>query len=393
MNMISLEIFLITINTILTLKYLHCSVTPYLFLKTNNSFIRNKISHILGLNVIHKIHYFLIILLVISSAAPMTFAGSGGDGSSDGVNLDYTEPEEEHVEEDLESEFKSIDYENLEKEIVYNTAIWLVNVGKIEKESSVYELDFYYIVESEDVNFLEVGPPVMTFMNSKTLKMDSEFTEEHYYEVRIRGIFFSVLDYSKFPFEETELKIIIEPDSPQFIENTILNASEELSGIDDALNIVGWNIKEPNFEVSPHEYENYGSFSRFTATFPIERSETGGLLKTFLPVLVITGISMLIFIIPGNYSSRIYLTAPLLLALVFLHQSSLGELPTLSYMTTFDKFMVIIYALFANSILTISLQMRYHDKGDEKMVKKINRVMIYVIPILVTILITLMSFI
>ena len=92
--MISLEIILITVNTILTLKHLHCSVTLDLFFKKQEILLlETKVTH-LRLNVIHKILYFLIILLVISSAAPMTFAGTGGSGDSNGINLDYVESED-----------------------------------------------------------------------------------------------------------------------------------------------------------------------------------------------------------------------------------------------------------------------------------------------------------
>jgi len=211
--------------------------------------------------------------------------------------------------------------------------------------------------------------------------------EEHYYEVRVRGTFFNILDWSSYPFEKIELNVEIEPNSPYFIENTVLVVDEELIGIDDKVNVVGWELLEPVFEINTHEYENYGSFSRFIATVPIERSATGAVLKTIFPVLVITGISMLIFLIPENYSSRIYLTAPLLLAVVFLHQASLGQLPTLSYMTIFDKFMVIVYALFANSILALAIQMKLHiEYKDDAKVKKANKIMLYMVPIIIGIL-------
>jgi hypothetical protein len=290
----------------------------------------------------------------------------------------------------IESPSETIDFEALDGPIEYNVAMWLNNVGKIEKESGVYELDFWYIISSDDVNFFQVGPPPVTFTNSKITILESEYMEEHYYEVRVRGTFFNILNYHEYPFEKVDLNVEIEPNSPYFIENTVLVVDKELSGIDDVVNVVGWELNEPIFTTNIHEYENYGSFSRFVATIPIERSTEGAVLKTFFPILVITGVSMLIFLIPENFSSRIYLTAPLLLALVFLHRASLGELPTLSYMTIFDKFMIVIYALFANSILSLALQMRYHTQKKHLTVKRINRIMLLISPLLVVILAGLM---
>ena len=330
--------------------------------------------------------------LIFSGSIPAVLAAGGdGGGGGSGVQLDYVVPDEAHSTEGNDYDTaelppETIDFDSLDGPIEYNVAMWLNNVGKIEKESGVYELDFWYIVSSDDVNFLEVGPPPVTFTNSKVTILESEYMEEHYYEVRVRGTFFNILDYSGYPFEKIELNVEIEPNSPYFVENTILIVDAELSGIDDVVNVVGWELNEPIFTTNVHEYENYGSFSRFVATIPIERSTEGAFLKTFFPILVITGISMLVFIIPENFSSRIYLTAPLLLALVFLHRASLGELPTLSYMTIFDKFMVINYAIFANSILALALQMRYHTQQNHSRVKRINKIMLLISPILVAVL-------
>ena len=340
----------------------------------------------LSLLLKNKIFYLLFMILVFSGTIPTVLAG--GDGS--GVELDYKMSEEEEIHYTIESPTKTIDFESLEEPMEYKVAIWLNNVGKIENESGVYELDFWYIISSDDVNFLEVGTPPVTFTNSKVTHLESEYLEEHYYEVRVRGTFFNILDYHGYPFEKIVLNVEIEPNSPYFIENTILVIDEELVGIDDVVNVVGWELGEPIFETNAHEYENYGTFSRFIASIPIERSITGALLKTIFPVLVITAVSMLIFLIPENFSSRIYLTAPLLLAVVFLHRASMGELPTLSYMTIFDKFMVIIYALFANSILSLALQMRYHTQKKIDVVKNINKMMLYVVPILIVVLVGLL---
>ena len=65
-------------------------------------------------------------------------------------------------------------------------------------------------------------------------------------------------------------------------------------------------------------------FSRLVVTFEIWHELLGIFLRTILPVFIITGISLIIFFIPENFTPRIYLTAPLLLAMVYLHQGMLG---------------------------------------------------------------------
>ena len=344
-----------------------------------------------------KSEYFLSVIFILLIISPATLAfGQGKEGGGGATaELDYENPDEAYEKdpgyEEDKPQFKEIDFESYDKPIEYTVALWLNNVGKIDKEAGVYELDFYYIVESEDVNFLEVGPPPVAFINSKTVKSDSAYTEEHYHEERIRGIFFNTLTFDEYPFEKLELTVEVEPDMPFHVDNAVFIVGEELSGIDPIVNVVGWELRDPTFEVVDHSYENWYDFSKFTTTIHIERSFTGALMKTFLPVTIIAGLSLLIFFIPENYTPRIYLTAPLLLALVFLHRGALGELPTLSHMTIFDKVMVIYYAIMANSIISLAIQMRIHilEKNQEK-IKKVNKIMLMYVPILVSVLVLIL---
>lgn len=104
----------------------------------------------------------------------------------------------------------------------------------------------------------------------------------------------------------------------------------------------------------------------------------GSALKTFLPVIIIVGISLMIFFILEHYTPRIYLTALLLLVDVYWHQSSLAHLPALGYVTSFDKLMILYYVLFVNSILSLAVQMRVStkDKNDVR-AKKYNKIFTY----------------
>ena len=52
-------------------------------------------------------------------------------------------------------------------------------------------------------------------------------------------------------------------------------------------------------------------------TYTVGPEPFGNALKTFFSVIIIVGISLMIFFIPEHYTPRIYLTAPLLLADVY----------------------------------------------------------------------------
>ena len=353
-----------------------------------------------------KYSFFFMLLLIGIMIAPVPAsygAGEGGGGGGIDVQLDY-EDHDEYLDDDGDENiskdgFKEIDFESLDEPIIVKTGIWLNNVGKIDKESGVYELDFWYFMESDDINFLEVGPIPFSFVNVKSFKIENEFMDEHYWEGRVRGIFFNTLDFTDYPFEKIELNVEVEPDMPFHTGNAVFVFHHEISGIDENLNVVGWVLQEPKFEVIIHDYGGiWYPFSQFIATIPIERNVTGALLTTFLPVTLIAGLSLLIFYIPENYTPRIYLTAPLLLGLIFLHQGALGSLPTLSGMTIFDKVMVIIYAIMANSITSLAIQMKIHvsttldDKAKHVKIKNVNKIMLLGVPVIIAVLTGLMMF-
>lgn len=260
--------------------------------------------------------------------------------------------------------------------------ITLANVGQIDRINGQYELDFWIYIESETQDFIK-NPPKFEFTNGQIKSITSEYIESEYYEARINGRFHNEMDFSDFPFEKINLKISVEPSIPQNIDKIKFFSDEFSSVIDDAANIPGWNILEPRFSIIEHEYDD-DTYSRFIVEFVVERPTIGTALRTLLPVTIITGISLIIFFIPENFTPRIYLTAPLLLALVYLHISNLNYLPPLGYLTIFDKIIIIYYALFVNSILTLGIQMKlYVTHKDDQKIKRINKIQLMLVPIII----------
>lgn len=92
-----------------------------------------------------KISNFLFIALIFSGTISAALAGStGSDDGGGAVQFDY-DAFNEFIEEQQnirEEPLETLDFDSLDEPIEYRVAIWLNNVGKIEKESGVYELDF-----------------------------------------------------------------------------------------------------------------------------------------------------------------------------------------------------------------------------------------------------------
>ncbi len=148
------------------------------------------------------------------------------------------------------------------------------------------------------------------------------------------------------------------------------------------------NLKLVNSKsgVSTNTYSDNITYTRLVATFEVEREPLGVVLRTLLPATIITGVSLIIFFIPKNLQPRITMTILLLLSLAYLHQTNLGHIPTVGYLTIFDKIMIIYYMLFVNSIIALGVQMKIDaasDKKENTQIKKYNKLQLYLVPAII----------
>ncbi len=264
---------------------------------------------------------------------------------------------------------------------VYHTGMILTNLGNIDEKHGKYWMDFVIYIESDEVDFTE-EPPLLSFVNGRDLIFSNELIEPDYYEVRVQGEFFSEFDFRAFPFETLELKMKMEMTVGYEANKVILKANDE-KPVDPLAIIHGWTLVDSNVSDQIHTYPDGLQFSRFEANIEVSHKPIGVALSTIFPVTVLTAIAMFVFFIPHNFTARIYLTAPLLLAVVYWHQSHLSHLPMLGYLTFFDKLILIYYALILNAILAISLQMRSHKThADDFKIRKINRRHAILMPII-----------
>ena len=335
-------------------------------------------------------YFWLILLFLIIMPFTIPAYAVGGHPEN--------EPREFHVKpgENLDDQLYLFDmrYDRpYEGETSYwDSGILLTRIGEIDREVGSYEADFWLWVEvheEDDPTDFTVNPPAFNFINGRHIEFDSESIEPKYWEVKVRGEFFNEMDFRKFPFETLDLRIEIEPETKERTIDKVRFVLDPVAGIDKTAKVPGWETGEFKLAVSDYHYDDDPDseyvWSRYAADFFVERSTVGSLVKNVLPVSLITGLSLLIFFIPENYTPRIYLTAPLLLSLVYLHQGALHEIPPVGYMTIFDKIMVINFSLFVNAILSLAIQMKLHTEGKTVLVKKMNNVMRLFIPIIIAI--------
>ena len=281
--------------------------------------------------------------------------------------------------------------------INYETGVKLIRIDKIDKENGAYEMVFWHwvkIYQKNDPTDFSKEKPSFHYVNADHIEIELEHIEPHYFEQQIKGNFHGPMDFTNFPFEQLTLQIIIEPEIHQDVSkvNFVLDPK---SSVDQSATVPGFSIGEFFLEKTKHTHDGIEAevYSRFIASFTIERSYFGSFETTILPVTMITGLALLTFYIPGNFTPRIYLTAPLLLALVYLHRSVLDEIPSVGYATLFDKVLVIDYSIFVMAITSLALQMRAnHLNLGPNNEKRINKIMALLILVVVIIEIGILGF-
>jgi len=264
---------------------------------------------------------------------------------------------------------------------VYHTGMILTNLGDIDEKHGKYWMDFIIYIESDEIDFTK-EPPLLSFVNGRDLIFSDELIEPDHYETRVQGEFFSKFDYKAFPFQTIVLSMKMEM-TVGYEANRVIFKPYDEDPVDPSIIQHGWTLVGSELTEKIHTYPDGAQYSRLIANFKVSHEPAGVALSTIFPVTIITAIAMFIFFIPHNFTPRIYLTAPLLLTVVYWHQSHLSHLPMLGYLTLFDKLILIYYALILNAILSISLQMRSHKThADDFKIRKINRRHAILMPII-----------
>jgi len=252
-----------------------------------------------------------------------------------------------------------------ENPIIYNVGIDLISVGVIDRESGQSDLIFWLTIVSDDIDFTENPPPDdWDLTNGYVIDKTGTNIDPHFYKTKIRGAFFSDVDFRNYPYDEINLSIHIEPYFPLVTNQVVFKVNEDYSLINpDTVSVPGWTMGEPTFSTYTTTYP-WGDFTHFEANFPIETSPFDIFIKKLLPPIILAFFGFGTFIMSSNtLQNRIAVTVTCLVGSLFFHAIFLlGELPPISYLTLADKMMIAIYTVFVGAGATILMHQRNIDK-------------------------------
>ncbi len=250
--------------------------------------------------------------------------------------------------------------------------VWLVNVEKVDLAASSYRLDFYLWfkfnpseISLTDVKKFEfVNGPVAEF------KPIDENETGGYVEYRIKGDFIKTFDFTKYPFETHTLTIELE--HKELDISHLRYVADQNSAIDEAANIAGWEIGGYNATETEHSYGDE-TYSRFIFSIQLKRPMLSSFVKSVLPIIVITTISLLTFFIsPQNFSQRIGLGVTTLMSAAAFHLSLLSGIPPIGYLTFADRMMISVYIIFLYNLSASVYIMKLVDAKKTEEATKFN---------------------
>jgi len=191
-----------------------------------------------------------------------------------------------------------------------------------------------------------------------------------YVEYRIKGDFIKTFDFTKYPFETHTLTIELE--HKELDISRLRYVADQNSTIDEAANIAGWEIGGYNATEIEHSYGDE-TYSRFIFSIQLRRPMLSSFVKSVLPIIVITTISLLTFFVsPQNFGQRIGLGVTTLMSATAFHLSLLSGIPPIGYLTFADRMMISVYIIFLYNLSASVYIMKLVDAKKTEEATKFN---------------------
>jgi hypothetical protein len=169
---------------------------------------------------------------------------------------------------------------------------------------------------------------------------------------RIRAVVRAPFDFRGFPFDSQKLPIRLESYTWD-AEALQIEPVEEFTGFDPSFEMPEWRVSG----VSANSRDALRSqdqtrFSRLTYLIEIERRSGYYIWKIFLPLLVITGISLVVFWMSDDaLGRRAGVSATAMLTVIAFQFVIAGALPRFPYLTLMDKVVLVTLAVISLTML------------------------------------------
>jgi len=268
--------------------------------------------------------------------------------------------------------------------------VWIINIQKIDLEASTYRLDFYlwFKFNPQQITASEINQFEFANGDPDIKQIDAN---DSYIEYRVTGDFLRSFDFSLYPFESHDLTIELE--HTNLANDNLVYDIDSTSGIESTASVAGWNLGNMQSQVILHSYPDE-TFSRPIFTVTLSRPLISGVIKSVLPITIITAISLLAFVMAAeDYTQKMALGITTLLSATAFHLSLLSGIPPTGYLTFADRMMISVYILFLFNIGSAVYLMKLSRENQKEKATTFNKKAQKTLPILIIALVILTLFV
>ncbi len=257
--------------------------------------------------------------------------------------------------------------------------IYVLDIGMLDMSTGSYTIDFYIDLVSDRPYSIDNIEFMNGYVNSVTKILEDPYEKMY----RIQASLFTNVDLQNYPFDKHKLPIEIE-DRINTTKSLIYVFDAKNSSIDSNAALVGWQLKGYSGRSIPHFYSIYNeTYSRFVFDVDIRRTNVTSGFKLLLPVFLIILVSLLSLLFKGDrVSTRITVNSTMLLATILLHLRMQEGLPSISYFTFADEFMVLTYVILIAVLISGVLLALYYERKDYQRANDIYKYSLRIIPVI-----------
>ncbi len=280
---------------------------------------------------------------------------------------------------------------------VINIGVWVINVYDFDYPSGSYVFDYYIYFYWSDPNITTINWFMMNGYPStpatKQLVDSGVENGVHYEFYRVRANLSYPLEAGNYPFEEVALPISIEV--VDFNHPVELRWLDNKSGVDPGFKIVGWEVTDVRYSITPHDYSFGTSTDQATMDIIIEREMIVATPQLIIPPIIFCLVSAFSYLLrmddSGAFGLRVGLNTSMLITAVLFNLSEQDNMPPTSTINFYTIFITGVFLFLAiNLVVTILGYVQFNYHKDPARLKRINRygiVLSIAIPLIVIIMI------
>ena len=262
-----------------------------------------------------------------------------------------------------------------------------------------YSLDFFVWFrwkadgELADYKPLESFEIINGSIDGKTSIVEKKIGDLSYASARISATMADTWELRHFPFDRHRSEVRIE-DSVYTAQSLRFVADRTNSQLGDEIDMPGWQASNFDVSVVDHLYRtNYGDtslptdarseYSRFVASWDIDRTGWGGAVKMLLTVFLATAVAFVSFLVkPSDLDARFGMAVGGLFAVMASTFVVASSVPDSGSMTLADRMHVVALGFIFAVLLISSYCLRLEVSGREEQAYRIDRWSVVILPLL-----------